>query len=46
MGQSDACRMIQRYARAAGIKTKIGNYSLRATGITDYLKSAGTWWRA
>jgi integrase len=28
--------------RAAGIETKIGNHSLRATGITDYLKSAGT----
>jgi integrase len=29
-------------SRAAGIKTKIGNHSLRVTGITDYLKSAGT----
>jgi integrase len=27
---------------AAGIKTKVGNHSLRATGITDYLKSEGT----
>jgi integrase/recombinase XerD len=42
MAQPDAYRMIQRRARAAGIKTKIGNHSLRATGITDYLKSAGT----
>jgi integrase/recombinase XerD len=42
MGQSDAYRMIKRHARAAGIETKIGNHSLRATGITDYLKSAGT----
>jgi integrase len=25
-----------------GIKTKIGNHSLRASGITDYLKSGGT----
>jgi site-specific recombinase XerD len=40
--QPDAYRLIQRYARTAGIKTKIGNHSLRATGITDYLKSAGT----
>jgi site-specific recombinase XerD len=40
--QPDAYRMIERRARAAGIKTKIGNHSLRATGITDYLKSAGT----
>jgi len=42
MTQPDAYRMIQRRTRAAGIKTKIGNHSLRATGITDYLKSAGT----
>ena len=42
MTQPDAYRMIERRGRAAGIKTKIGNHSLRATGITDYLKSAGT----
>ena len=42
MGQSDAYRMIQRRARQAGIETKIGNHSLRATGITDYLKNSGT----
>lgn len=42
MTQADAYRMIERRARAAGIKTKIGNHSLRATGITDYLKSGGT----
>jgi site-specific recombinase XerD len=42
MTQPDAYRMIQRRARAAGIKTKVGNHSLRATGITDYLKSDGT----
>jgi integrase/recombinase XerD len=42
LGQSDAYRMIQRRARQAGIATKIGNHSLRATGITDYLKSNGS----
>lgn len=42
MTQPDAYRMIQRRARTAGIKTKIGNHSLRATGITDYLKNNGT----
>ena len=42
MGQPDAYRMIQRRARQAGIKTKVGNHSLRATGITDYLRNAGT----
>jgi site-specific recombinase XerD len=43
MGQSDAYRMIQRRVKQAGIKTpRIGNHSLRATGITDYLKSNGS----
>lgn len=42
MTPPDAYRMIQRRARAAGIETKIGNHSLRATGITDYLKNNGT----
>jgi site-specific recombinase XerD len=42
MTQQDGYRMIQRRARNAGIKTRIGNHSLRATGITDYLKSEGT----
>jgi integrase len=34
--------MIHRRAEAAGIKTKIGNHSFRATGITAYLKNGGT----
>jgi site-specific recombinase XerD len=42
MTQQDAYRMIERHARRAGIKTKIGNHALRATGITDYLKSDGS----
>lgn len=42
MTQPDAYRMIRRRARRAGIKTLIGNHSLRATGITDYLKNQGT----
>ena len=28
-------------AAAAGIKTKIGNHTFRATGITKYLKNGG-----
>jgi integrase/recombinase XerD len=40
--QQDAYRLIQRHARRAGIKTRIGNHSMRATGITDYLKSDGS----
>jgi integrase len=31
-----------RRAAAAGIETKLGNHSLRATGITAYLKNGGT----
>jgi site-specific recombinase XerD len=34
--------MIQRRARAAGITTKIGNHTFRATGVTAYLKNGGT----
>jgi site-specific recombinase XerD len=41
MTQSDAWRMIRRRAQAAGIHTKIGNHSFRATGITEYLKNGG-----
>lgn len=33
--------MIARHAAAAGIATKIGNHSFRATGITAYLKNGG-----
>ena len=40
--QQDVYRMIQRRAAAAGITTKIGNHTFRATGITAYLKSKGT----
>ena len=29
-------------AVAAGIETKLGNHSFRATGITAYLKNGGT----
>jgi site-specific recombinase XerD len=42
MAQKDAYTMIQRRAKRAGIETRIGNHSLRATGITDYLKHGGT----
>lgn len=41
MTQSDAYRMIQRRALNAGIATKIGNHSFRATGITEYLRNGG-----
>ena len=42
MWQQDAYRMIQRRATDAGIKTRIGNHTFRATGITAYLKNKGT----
>jgi integrase len=41
MWQQDVYRMIQRRAVAAGITTKIGNHTFRATGITAYLKNKG-----
>jgi site-specific recombinase XerD len=39
--QQDAHAMIRRRALAAGIDTKIGHHSCRATGITAYLKNGG-----
>ena len=40
--QANAYAMIQHRARAAGIATRIGNHTFRATGITAYLKNGGT----
>ncbi|WP_255252069.1 tyrosine-type recombinase/integrase [Nitrosomonas ureae] len=42
IAQANAHAMIQRRMRAAGIVTKAGNHSFRATGITTYLKNGGT----
>jgi integrase len=42
MWQQDAYRMIQRRAADAGIKTRIGNHTFRATGITAYLDNGGS----
>ena len=42
MPQANAYAMIRRHAAAAGIETKLGNHSFRATGITAYLKNGGT----
>ena len=39
--QANAYAMIQRRARAAGLRTRIGNHTF-ATGITAYLKNGGT----
>jgi integrase len=40
--RANAYAMIRRRAAAAGIDTKLGNHSFRATGITAYLKNGGT----
>jgi site-specific recombinase XerD len=40
--QANAYAMIRRRANTAGIATKLGNHSFRATGITAYLKNGGT----
>lgn len=41
MAQADVYRMVRRRALAAGIRTRIGNHSFRATGITQYLRNGG-----
>jgi integrase len=41
MSQAYAHRMIRQRATKAGIFTRIGNHSFRATGITEYLRNGG-----
>jgi site-specific recombinase XerD len=33
--------MIRRRALVAGIRAQIGNHTIRATGITEYLRNGG-----
>lgn len=40
--QANAYAMIQRRAKAAGIRTHVSCHTFRATGITAYLKNGGT----
>ncbi len=40
--QANAYQMIARRAVAAGIDTRAGNHTFRATGITAYLRNGGT----
>ena len=40
--QANTYAMVRRRALAAGIGTRIGNHTFRATGITAYLKNGGT----
>lgn len=42
MTQSDAWRMLQRRAAAAGVATAICNHSWRASGITVFLENGGS----
>lgn len=42
LAQANAHAMIQRRMAVAGIATKAGNHSFRATGITAYLKNGGS----
>jgi integrase/recombinase XerD len=39
--QQDGHRIIRGRAKAAGIETRIGNHTFRATGIAAYLKNSG-----
>jgi integrase/recombinase XerD len=41
LAQADVYRMIRRRSLAAGIRTRIGNHTFRATGITQYLRNGG-----
>lgn len=41
IGQGDVFRMVGKRAAAAGIRTRIGCHSFRATGITEYLRNGG-----
>lgn len=41
LAQADVYRMVQRRALAAGLRTRIGNHTFRATGITEYLRNGG-----
>jgi site-specific recombinase XerD len=41
MSRVDAWYMVRRRARDAGVEAAIGNHSLRAIGITDYLERGG-----
>jgi site-specific recombinase XerD len=41
MTQADVYRMIRRRAEEAGIRTRIGCHTFRATGITEYLRNGG-----
>jgi site-specific recombinase XerD len=42
LNRREALKVIKRRAKAAGLSTKIGNHTFRATGITTYLLNGGS----
>ena len=42
LAAANAYAMVQRRAKAAGVETKIGNHTFRATGIRAYLANGGS----
>ena len=42
LARENAYAMVRKRAAAAGVETKIGNHTFRATGITAYLKNGGS----
>ncbi len=46
MYRQDAWAMVKRKARKAGLGDRFGNHTMRATGITAYMKAGGTLERA
>jgi integrase/recombinase XerD len=42
MNRREALKVIKRRAQAAGLSTRIGNHTFRATGITTYLLNGGS----
>src|SRR5262249_21966453 len=42
MTPKDAWGMVRRRARDAGLETRIGCHTFRATGITNYLENGGS----
>lgn len=46
LARENAYTMVRRRALAAGVTTKVGNHTFRATGITAYLRNGGSLERA
>jgi integrase/recombinase XerD len=42
LNRREALKVIKRRAKAAGLSTRIGNHTFRATGITTYLLNGGS----